>query len=326
MTDTIISRADALLATGRTRDAVMLVAASAERGEPAALFQLALWHLIGAPLPRDVPRARALLTRARSIGHEDAALMEIALTANGSGAPADWAGALGLLRALAPSSAMAAAQLALLEAMALGSDGAPLALPNAESLSAACRIIRYPALFTPDECRHIASVAAGLLEPALIVDPRSGRQVPNPIRTSDAAVIGPTREDLVVRALNRRIARASGTAVEQGEALSVLRYAPGQQYRPHLDTLDNVRNQRTVTVLVYLNHGYAGGETHFPLLDLTIAPGGGDVIVFTNTAPDGRPDPLSRHAGLPVTQGTKWLATRWIRRAPVDPWNAATFN
>ena len=35
--------------------------------------------------------------------------------------------------------------------------------------------------------------------------------------------------------------------------------------------------------------------------------------LFRNAGADGRPDPLSLHAGLPVTKGTKHLASRWIR-------------
>jgi prolyl 4-hydroxylase len=43
-------------------------------------------------------------------------------------------------------------------------------------------------------------------------------------------------------------------------------------------------------------------------------------LMFENVAADGRPDRRSRHAGRPVLSGTKWLATRWIRSAPYDPW------
>lgn len=54
-----------------------------------------------------------------------------------------------------------------------------------------------------------------------------------------------------------------------------------------------------------------------------MTPRGGDALLFVNTLADGLPDPGSRHAGLPVTHGAKWLATRWIRRAAIDPWTLA---
>jgi prolyl 4-hydroxylase len=107
--------------------------------------------------------------------------------------------------------------------------------------------------------------------------------------------------------------------VEQGEPLQVLRYAPGQQYRRHLDGVPGLANQRILTALVYLNHGYTGGGTAFPKADLTVEGRQGDVLVFRNASGDGRIDPLSEHAGLPVATGTKLLASRWIHSHPVAP-------
>ena len=101
----------------------------------------------------------------------------------------------------------------------------------------------------------------------------------------------------------------------------MLRYRPGDEYRPHLDTLPGVANQRAVTVLTYLNDGYAGGQTCFTELGITVEGKRGDALVFVNIDDDGLPDPRLRHAGLPVVQGTKWLASRWIRQAPYDSWS-----
>lgn len=159
-----------------------------------------------------------------------------------------------------------------------------------------------------------------MLEPALVIDPVTGRHVPHPVRTSFGAVVGPAHEDLVIRALNARIALASGTTIEQGEPLQVLRYEPGQEFRPHHDTIADAGNQRHWTMLVYLNEAYRGGETHFPAAGLTIRSSGGDGLLFRNVDGTGRPDVLARHAGLPVLVGMKWLATRWIREKPHDPW------
>lgn len=154
-----------------------------------------------------------------------------------------------------------------------------------------------------------------------MADPRTGRLIDHPIRNSSAAPIGPTRESLPVQAILRRIAAASATHVTQGESLTVLHYAPGQQYREHLDTLPHVANQRTATMIIYLNEGYVGGETRFPELGITIKARTGDALFFRNLTAAGTPDPRCRHAGLPVTAGTKWVATRWIRAAPFDVWN-----
>lgn len=313
--------ASALLSAGQAVSAVETARAAAARGDADALALIATWHLIGQPLPRDLAAARDHLARAAALGHEWAALTEIALTANGSGAPADWQGALNLLRAAANRFAVAADHLALIEAMDLDPAGYPLMRPRGQHLCHAPEVRLHRSLLTPAECAVIALAAQDLLEPSQVADPTSGRMIAHPIRTSDAAVLGPTRESLPIQALQRRIAAFAGHPVEHGESLTVLRYIPGQQYRSHLDTLPRTANQRVATVLVYLNEGYRGGETRFDSRGLAVAGRGGDALFFTNVIANGQPDPASAHAGLPVHSGVKWVATRWIRAAPHDVWN-----
>jgi len=94
-----------------------------------------------------------------------------------------------------------------------------------------------------------------------------------------------------------------------------------QQYRLHSDALPGVANQRRVTAITYLNDGFEGGETDFPAIGLRVRPVAGDVLLFHSILSGGGADPRARHAGLPVTRGVKWVATRWIRGAPYDPWS-----
>lgn len=290
-------------------------------GDAVALAELAVWHMVGQIVPRDLAAARSLLKQAVAIGHVDAALMEIALTANGSGASPDWPGAVKLLQEAAKGDPLAAEHLGLLQAMALRPDGLPGMLPQPEELHDQPKVQRYRGFCTPGEAHHVASIVANMLEPATVFDPASGRMIAHPIRSSDNAPIGPTTESLVVQAINRRIAAVTQTEVTQGEPLTVLRYSPGQEYRLHLDTLPDGRNQRIRTAILYLNDGYRGGRTQFPLLDLVVEARAGDLLVFDNVTADGTPEPRSRHAGLRVEAGAKWIATRWIRRAPISPWS-----
>ena len=101
--------------------------------------------------------------------------------------------------------------------------------------------------------------------------------------------------------------------------LQVLRYGPGQQYKPHLDALPGLANQRRWTALIYLNDDYEGGETAFLESGHVLRGRTGDMLLFENALPDGRPDPRTRHAGRPVASGIKLLASRWIRERPADP-------
>ena len=112
------------------------------------------------------------------------------------------------------------------------------------------------------------------------------------------------------------IAAATGTEKAWGEPLNILRYAPGQQYKPHHDGTgsDNV-SVRNLTALIWLNDEFEGGETDFPKIDVRVRGEVGDMLVFRNVRDDGSFDERMIHAGLPVTSGVKWMASRWIRGA-----------
>lgn len=315
--------AEAALAAGRRDDAVTIGSAAADSGDADAQAMVGLWRLIGDPLPRDLVEARRLLALAADAGNEYAALLEIPLIASGAGAPADWPLACARLeQAAAAFGGQAADDWALLATMKIDSQGYPLALAESERLSAAPSIVRLREFLTPQECAHIARSVQDILGPSMVADPATGRLIANPIRRSSEAQVGPTRESLPIQAILKRIAAATNTDPRQGEPLTVLHYRPGQEYRPHLDALPHVDNQRVATMILYLNEGYLGGETHFPASDVAVTARAGDAICFVNVLPDQTPDPASQHSGRPVRQGAKWAATRWIRARPFDVWGA----
>lgn len=280
-----------------------------------------LRYVGGDGVDRDWREARRFFGLAGAADHEGGALAHASLVALGAAAPPDWAGAVRLLERAAARHPRAAASLDLIRRMTLTVDGGPVQLPRVKPIATSPRLALAEALFTPAECAHLRTMATPLLQPSVIVDPRSGAQRPHPVRTSDSAVLGPIQQDAAVHALNRRLAAATGTAVEQGEPLVVLRYAPGQQYRMHHDCLPGEANQRVLTAIVYLNDDFEDGATAFEALGQSFRPAIGDALIFLNVDADGRPDKRSRHAGLPVVRGEKWIATRWIRRVRFDPWN-----
>jgi prolyl 4-hydroxylase len=239
-----------------------------------------------------------------------------ALVATGTGGPSDWPGALNLLGSWADRDPIAERQVALLAGMALTDRGDPIQVPTSETLSKRPFIARLPGLLTADECAFLSFAAEPRLKPALIFHEARKQFVRDPLRDSDAAGFPLLLESPAVHALNRRFAAASGTDVRQGEPLQVLRYGAGQQYRPHLDAIPTLANQRHLTLIVYLNDDYQGGETVFPEAQVTVKGRRGDGLLFCNADADGRPDPASRHASQPVTEGVKLLASRWIRQRP----------
>lgn len=311
--DGTLERVDGLLAERRFAEAARMLLAAAEAGETAAIAELAHWRIVGNLVRRDLPEARRLLEVAGSRGDEPSALLHAGFLASGVGGPEDWSGALAGLRSLAARAPRAAAQLRLIKAMDLDDDGFPARPIALETLGESPYVASARGFVTRAECDYLKAAAEPGLEPSVVVDPVTRRMVPHPIRRSDGAVFGVYAEDAVVNALNRRIAALSGTRPGQGEPLQILRYRPGGEYKAHLDALPAEANQRILTVLIYLSKEFEGGETHFPHTGITFRGDIGDALIFRNSGPDGRPDPLSLHAGLPVTKGAKYLASRWIR-------------
>jgi prolyl 4-hydroxylase len=305
-----------LAAAGRRGEAILLVQRLAAEGDADALFTLAEWRLIGQIVPQDLAQARALYRRAGEAGLLQGAIFHTNLLASGVGGPSDWAGALERLRGEARADPQRRRALALIEAMKLGDDGAPAAAPAGRRLSESPHVTMFPKLFSAAECRYLVEIAEPGFAPSVVVDAATGETRRDPLRTSEGSTMHWLLADPVVEALNRRLAAASGTKVGQGEPLQILRYRPGQEYRLHLDAIPGKANQRIMTALVWLNEAYEGGETRFVETELQAKGGTGDAILFRNVLGDGRPDPASKHAGLPVTRGTKLLASRWICERP----------
>ena len=83
------------------------------------------------------------------------------------------------------------------------------------------------------------------------------------------------------------------------ERLRVYRYRPGQYFRLHRDGYwEDARGRSTHTVLIYLNDGYAGGETHLYDLEEWVTPRLGMALFFRHSL---------LHEGCPLLSGTKYV-------------------
>lgn len=155
-------------------------------------------------------------------------------------------------------------------------------------------------------------------------------------RTSSTVWLRDDQCEGPLRLLASKLSSISGLPASHMENLQVVRYRPGEEFCLHTDHQDTFNDLacrgRLATCLLYLSPCLGGGETWFPGVqkdneELSISPTQGSAVFFWNTVEKPgvenyhpnmylNTDMRMRHAGLPVTEGEKWVCNRWIH--PID--------
>lgn len=130
----------------------------------------------------------------------------------------------------------------------------------------------------------------------------------------------PDEQQQMIHEILLRAAKQLGVSnLDSFECIQLAAYKPGQRYAAHYDAHKCLRQgnsteiNRSHTILVYLNDDFEGGQTHFPNMNKTIEPQTGKAVMFSNYGKDGCEHPASLHQGLPVREGTKYIANIWLR-------------
>ncbi len=305
---------------------------SARRRFPPALRALAL-YFGRSPHPADRTASERLLRDASQLGDVVSARLLAERARHGESMPADPALATQLDRQLAaagcPNIAQVVAQRDPVAApferpQHLALEGL-LSVPAPQTLHASPWVRVADGVLSAEDCRLISAIAAPHLRRSRVFDPQQGDAIEFEVRTSQDASIDPIIEDFWLRLLQVRMAAIAGGRLIEAEPLAVLRYGPGEQYRPHYDSLNpnaegqhlDHYGQRRTTLCCYLNPVEAGGATDFPNIGVRVEPIPGRAVVFDNLTADGLRHPDSLHAGMPVEAGEKWLATLWLRERPI---------
>ena len=175
-------------------------------------------------------------------------------------------------------------------------------------------------LLEPELCNHILQVTEQFeLEQAGI----ELQKIDTQIRSNSSLYLDnnypllKSTNDLLlskVSAIQKLLYQHYGIAFPHSETCTILRYQPGQFYKRHVDNL-LLRSRleeaakgipiRDVSIVGYLNGGFAGGETYFDRQNLKVKPQMGNVVVFPAfwTHP---------HQSLPVTEGVKYSFVTWL--------------
>ncbi len=296
-------------------------------------------------MPADAPAdAIAEIRRRAAAGDPGSVAYAAVLAALGAGEDQSWSVALERLgRAAELGSKVAQGQLRVLSGEPEGGEGRWAGLAAAVDLgpwlsatelvplAPGAPVAEAPGFLSPAVCGWIIERVCGGLARAQVYDATDGSTIERPERSNSAFVYWMAQLDLVILLVRAKIAAALGAAVGTLEPCQILHYAPGQEFRPHYDFIDTETpghaaelkrgGQRVATFLVYLNEGFEGGMTSFPLLGFGYKGEAGAGLTFSNVDAAGEPDPRTLHAGQPPTSGEKWLLSQWIRdRAGQTPY------
>lgn len=335
------ARAQAAQAAGRFDEAVQLLWHATRLGDVACMSLLGAQLMSGRGVRPDRSLGAQLIIDAAKRGGAYACAVAANILASGfygSRAP-EWTGALDYLQRSAElGHEPAQAQLRVLARRGEEAPADPWAWrqlrrsidlnawrasPPARALSTDPAITAVEGFLAPDVCDWIMDRAGEHMTRAKVVGGGVHAPVQDQARTNSSAELGLVHTDLVVLLIRDRLSAVCGLPVNAMEVPQVLHYAVGQEFRLHEDYLlpDGPyrakelasHGQRAKTLLIYLNDGFEGGETDFPLLGLRFKGAKGDALMFTNVLADGSPDRRMRHAGLPPTAGEKWLFSQWVR-------------
>lgn len=196
--------------------------------------------------------------------------------------------------------------------------------PPCQDISKAPHISALENCAPPEICDWLIAQAAPRLGRAQVYDPGTGLGRHEGARSNSAAQFNLVQSDIVLMMLRARIAASAGLAFRNLEPAQVLHYTVGQEFKSHYDFLDlsvpgyarsaAMHGQRVATFLIYLNDDYDGGETEFPEIGIRHKGRKGDGLLFWSVGEDGKPDPLTLHAGTPPLRGEKWVLSQWLRR------------
>lgn len=121
---------------------------------------------------------------------------------------------------------------------------------------------------------------------------------------------------LILRQIEKRIARLLGLRAYCHESWQALRYGRGDKFMEHFDVGhgdDGLHRERERSIVIYLNSPDRGGSTTFRELGLKVEARCGRLLTWKNLLPNGEIDLTMLHASAPVVRGIKTVLVTWVR-------------
>ena len=291
-------------------DAVARLTSAAKEGVTDALYVLAVMTADGIGVPQDLKASLAHLQRAAECGHP-LAQKELA------GLVGNWR----LARDITAGKAQRSNAWAQLRAAV--DVAAWLRIPEGRIFSSEPRIATVKGYLSFPACDWLIALGRSNLKAAQVYDAETGDLRADSNRSNSAAQLDLAHMDTFTAFVRARIAALANVSIAGLETSQILNYRVGEEFAEHCDFLDPdspghardiaMHGQRALTVLIYLNDDYEGGDTTFPALGRSYKGRKGDALVFWNLTPDGAPDWRTAHIGTAPTRGEKWLFSQWVR-------------
>ena len=311
-----------------------------------AAQELSAWRKQAAAAGRDLRETVSQLTEQANLGRAEASYLLAVFTAAGYGTTQDLkAGLVHLQRAAEGGQRLAQTELAalvgnwrLVRDLSAGKVSRPetwsqlraavdvagwVRIPEGRMFSEQPRIATVKGYLSAPACDWLIALGRTNLKGAQVYDAETGDLRSDSNRNNSAAQLDVERIDTFTAFVRARIAALANVSPAGLETSQILHYRVGEQFAEHCDFLDPgspghaqdiaKHGQRALTVLIYLNDDYEGGETAFPELGRGFKGRKGDALVFWNLTPEGAPDWRTRHIGTAPTRGEKWLFSQWVR-------------
>ena len=181
-------------------------------------------------------------------------------------------------------------------------------------------IFRIDNYLTPEECEEIISI----IDSKQLVQSTTLKEIYTAVtsnnRTSKTCHFNEPFNQ-VIHNLENRICRTICIDSPFSERIQGQKYTVGDEFKVHSDCFsesiiksDNII-QRTWTFMIYLNDVEEGGYTSFPYAYVSCKPKAGTAIIWNNKNLDDSINFYSRHCGMPVIKGTKYILTKWFKES-----------
>ncbi len=183
--------------------------------------------------------------------------------------------------------------------------------------------------FVPEaECRELVTWADEQVgDPMTVVDTTQKdaskeRGRASTARITEEVALGDRAEQVhgwMERAIREHIEPAFQREIAWFEAPDLMRYGPGGWFKRHADSeyFDEQRKcwvkilDREISLLIYLNGDFEGGELSFPVFNWNYRPRAGDLLFFPS-------DARFQHEAQAVTRGRRYALVSWmaVKNAP----------